>query len=354
MQYNCSFYKTAKMNVLSNFETNFKYNFDSDTPEEKSFPFFNLPDLVISKILKEYIPVTDKVDTLSQMPEFEPYLSRKSLWFQSTLKLFRLVKSLKSGWYVDYDNVHNRYYISVDYFNLNFTIHSFCSKFSGVQTIKHTEKLYRPLSSIEAVVKKFQSLSLIPVEQNDVLVYHWTTRHPYRDVFFWIFRSLNVVRTSFIADEYQLKQNKCLISNDLMHSHYVLLTLKEDLSIEICCETCGNLSCRRCKHKYRQEGDNVLLPLIFRPCDKVDPMDFSKCKCMMDNSRFIHAVSKLTFTEFQKENVLVINSHFIKTWTLANHNIISTWTDEMATEHRGLHWARIFLRIPFHKYKLLL
>lgn len=329
------------MDVLSNLEKDLKDNINPPI----LFPFFDLPDLVISKILKEFVPVHDKANTLSQMPEFEPYLSRKSLWFQPTLKLFNVVKSLKHGWYVDYNNIHNRYYVSVDYFNLEFTIHSFCSDFAGVRTTKHTEKLYHPLSSVQAVVEKFQSLRLTPVKQNDVLVYHWCTRQPYRDVFFWIFRSLKVVRTSFMAEKYQLNQNKCLLSNDLLYCHNVLLTLNEDLSIELCEETCGDLSCEKCNSKYRQERDNVLLPLIFQPCDKVDPTGW-----MIDSPRFIYAVSKLTFTEFEKENVLVLNNHFIKTWILANHNVISTWNYEMVTNHR--HWARIFLRVPFHKYRL--
>lgn len=336
------------MNALSNF----KDNFHSDTPEIKSFPFFDLPDLVISKILKEYVPVTDKVDTLSQIPEFEPYLSRKGLWFQPTLKLFHTVKSMKPGWYVDYDNLHNRYYVSINYFNLNFMIHSFCSRFSGFQPIQYTRKCYHPLSNVQAVVEKFNYFNLTPVEPNDVLVYHWSTRHPYRDIFFWIFRSQNVVRTSFTDKEYCMEQNKCLILNDLIHDHYILLTLKNDLSIVFCCETCGDLSCRKCKNAPKEKV-NVLSPLLFHICDKIDPIDLSKYKGPINNS-FIQAVSKLTFTDFDKENVLVLNNHFIKTMTLGNHNIISAWCkdDEMNTYYRDEHWLRIFLRMPFHKYRL--
>lgn len=341
------------MNDLSNFETDFKDNFDSDIPEIKTFPFFSLPDLVISKILKEYVPVTDKVDTLSQIPEFEPYLSRKGLWFQSTLKLFNVVKSMKPGWYVDFDNLHNRYYVSIDYFNLSFMIYSFCSRFSGFQKIQYEKKCHHPLSNVQAVVEKFNYFHLTPVKQNDVLVYHWSTRHPYRNVFFWVFRSQNVVRTSFTDKEYRLEQNKCLILNSLIHDHYIILTLKDDMSIVFCCETCGDLSCQKCKNKPKEE-DTVLLPLLFRISKtEIDPMDFSKYKIPIKKP-FIYAVSKLTFTEFNKENVLVFNNHFIQTMTLGNLNIISAWCkdDERKSYYRDVHWLRIFLRMPFHKYRL--
>lgn len=331
------------MNELSNFNAS------------ESFPFFNLPDLVISKILKEFVPVTDKAETLSQMKEFKPYISRKSMWFQSTLNLFHLTKSIKLGWYVDPDNIHNRYYLSVDYFNLNFTIHSFCSRFSGVPIIQHTEKLYRPPSSVEAVVKKFSSFGLFPVEENEVLMYHWLTQHPYRDIFFWINRSFNVIRASFSNKLYPLQQDMCRIYNGLMHRHEVLLVIKEDLSLEICCEKCGDLSCihEKCECPLKNNYNYNLLPLIFHACDKINPTDFYKCKCRTDSSRTIYAVSKLTFTEFEKENVLVYNNHFIKTLALISYNIISTWnkTDEINNPDRNMRWINLFLRMPY-KLKL--
>lgn len=327
------------MNVVSNFK--------NDSNSSEAFPFFDLPDLVISKILKEYVPVNDKVDTLSQIPEFEPYVSRKSIWYRSSLKMFHLAKSLKPGWYVDYDNLHNRYYVSIDYVNLNFTIHSFCSRYPGFQTYLYTENLNRPLSHVEAVVETFNWINLTPVERNDVLVYHWSTLHPFRNVFVWIFRSLNIVRTSFSAIKYPFEKNKSIIFNECLHKHSILLTLKDDLSVVFHCETCGDLSCPKCINKPQNE--NVVLPLIFRVCNKIDPTEFSKCKCIVNSTRIMYAVSKLTFTEFEKENVLVLNSHFIKTMSLASYNIISTWCHNL---ERGSHWLRAFLRLPFHKYKL--
>lgn len=316
--------------------------------QTQSFPFFHLPDLVICKILKKYVPITDKMNTLFEMPEFKTWLTPECMWFPSTKTLFQLVQPIPPGWYIDYKNLHNRYHFSVDYDSLNVTIQSFCTKFEGFKKIRQTEKVYRPFPKVELAIQKFQELQLTPVEEKDVLVYKYTVIHHCQmlylpqNVYIWIFRSEGIVRVSYLFLEIKLKENKCYLH--LLHAHAVLLTFQEDLSITLQCMMCGNMGCENCG----EEREIIrLTPLMFRTCDKT-----SECTPCQEDTTSIHAVSILTFTGFDKKNILVLNRQFIPMRALAMNNIISTYCLDFKMNEMQYRWIKVYSKVTQHHYKL--
>lgn len=71
---------------------------------ENLFPFACLPDLVRLKILREYIPFSDKVNVLYKMPEFDNDLNTVSCWprgaHKTFFKLLPTLQNLIPGLYV--------------------------------------------------------------------------------------------------------------------------------------------------------------------------------------------------------------------------------------------------------------
>lgn len=91
-------------------------HFLSWTPEDKHFPFFHLPALVQEKILKQYVPVFTKINTLSQIPQFSKLLNCRSSWLNVSdefAQLIPILRSLQEGVYVPNDDLpHHGYYVS--------------------------------------------------------------------------------------------------------------------------------------------------------------------------------------------------------------------------------------------------
>lgn len=55
--------------------------------KQAPFPFFDLPDLAIQKILKDYVFMSIKMGPLSTIKAFRPYLDLKIVWCQRTLSV---------------------------------------------------------------------------------------------------------------------------------------------------------------------------------------------------------------------------------------------------------------------------
>lgn len=279
-------------------------------PQTEPFPFFHLPELVIEKILKEYVPVTDKAGILSQIPEFKPYLELKSLWFHSTLQLFQWVGSITPGWYVDCSKLYVLYYFSVDYFDLTFTIHHF---HVGVKDkrVAIQEKIYpRPLSNLYNTLKYFQCNSTLTlVKEKDLLVYEYeeccTTT-----IFFWIFRPQNIVRWSQSPTLYRIRNKKCFISDKRLNGRKITLVLNDDFTVALHSQVRKGV---RSETVYK-----TLLPLYFQPCaagigpNADDDVQHSKCTtCRMDPN-CVHVMFKETIVDVSNDSVWIVDTEYVR------------------------------------------
>lgn len=87
-------------------------------PAVEPFPFLRLPELVQSKILKQYVPVLSKIHALDQIPEFSDMLRDRSSWMNVSEEFTRLIpvlRSLREGLYVvSTDLPEHGYYVSRD------------------------------------------------------------------------------------------------------------------------------------------------------------------------------------------------------------------------------------------------
>lgn len=100
------------------------------TPEDKPFPFLDLPALVQVKILRQYVPVFTKIYTLSQIPQFSKLLNCRSSWLNVSSEFAQLVpilRSLQEGVYVPDDDLpYHGYYVSRGTSDNTITFTLFC------------------------------------------------------------------------------------------------------------------------------------------------------------------------------------------------------------------------------------
>lgn len=268
------------------------------------FPFFNLPELVIEKILKEYIPVSDKV-TLSKMPEFKSYYDQKHAWFQPTLRLFQLVRSIKPGWYINCTNLSMRYYFAVDYFNLNFTFHTFCTGMKHMRSPVHIGPYQRDLSQVQASLNNLIENTVF-IKEDDILAYHFEKEKPYADVYFLISRPEKKVFWTQDITFHQLKNNRCVILDGLENSYNVILKFNDDFTVTL-------YQVPRILRSGALHED-IVYPLSFQLCNEVFSASFDQesldCASCKSDPNCIHAVCKQTFMYTDKNNVSISVTHF--------------------------------------------
>lgn len=298
-----------------------KFSPSSSERNKELFPFFNLPELVVEKILKEYISVSDKA-ILSQMPEFKSYYELRYFWFQPTLHLFELVRSLKPGWYLDYENLDTRYYITIDYFNLSFNIYIFCIALGDCRSPLHIGPIQKNLSQMQVIVNKINENNTFTLaKENDILVYHlrrqdltdmlntFSCRYIYiYCTYFWILRPQKQIFWPQNNTYYPLKNNKCVIPNGIVDSYNVVLKLNDDFTVRV-------YQVKRFTKQLKLSSnilcDTILSPLSFQICnDDFSSDQESNCKSCKNNPNSIHPICRQTFKYINENNVSMSVTHF--------------------------------------------
>lgn len=94
------------------------------------FPFFDLPLLVQSKILKQYVSVFTKIHTLDQIPQFSELLHYRSSWLNTSnefAELIQILRLIQEGIYVPIEDKfpNHGYYVSKGTTTITFTLISF-------------------------------------------------------------------------------------------------------------------------------------------------------------------------------------------------------------------------------------
>lgn len=84
----------------------------------------DLPVEILFFILR-HVPLKDKLHTLSKMPEFRPFLKDRASYLDSSapfsLKYINLLCRLQPGWYSNWRNAFNRFYLMIDETTLHVT-----------------------------------------------------------------------------------------------------------------------------------------------------------------------------------------------------------------------------------------
>lgn len=286
------------------------YPSNKDHVETEPFPFFDLPEDVIEKILKEYVPVSEKAGALSEIPAFKQYLDRERVWCTSTLKLFQLMGSIKPGWYVTASDLRFLRYLFVDYFHLSVTIYYFDVAIKQARTLIRGSRHY---DSFETFLKFRCEEPLVPVK--DLFVYECNSfSFP---IHFWIFKSQNFVHWRQGKDWqwssfgfFQLKNDECFILDENVHPHPLSLTLQKDLTVVLKCATSE-------KPCY-QNVYTVVTPLSFQLCDELDivrryvlfRLRSSECTSCELGVNYVHPRFKETFVDIERNTAVVSDTVF--------------------------------------------
>lgn len=84
------------------------------------------PD-VLFLLFREFLSVEDKLDTLMDMPEFRAFLEDRRAWRTASphfsIPFIRWMRTLKPGWYLSYGHRCSRFFLTVDYYRLSFTLY---------------------------------------------------------------------------------------------------------------------------------------------------------------------------------------------------------------------------------------
>lgn len=275
--------------------------------ETDSFRFFQLPELVILKILKDYVPATDKAEALSSIHQFKPYIALKNLWFQPAFELFQAMGSVKSGWYVDCRNLYRVFYFSVNYSDVTVTFYEFGLKLKSKRIPVQWKKYDAPVKTALSWIHPSSTLTLV----NDVLIYKYETVPTCKSIFFWIFPSHQVIRWSLDRHLHPLINNRCSLLNPPFHPHALLLTLQEDKTLLLQCLIPSNVhSGDGCGNIYR-----IVSPLCFLLCAEMGhtlPVPYSKireCTCEK-GPHSVHPKNKVSYVDVQNESASVIETNF--------------------------------------------
>lgn len=284
----------------------------TDSPQEP-FPFFNLPNLVIHTILKDYVPFPDKVDTLSQIEAFKPFLTSRNVLNPLSYPLYQWMRDLESGWYVDSYSIHNRYYVAVDYVRATCTVYSFCTHFENIQNVEYFKQTSVPTTVVQHVLHNFRQFQLIRIPDHHILVYRF-----YRETYpgtlcCWIFVPEKIVCWGIQCNQYQLNDdNTCIIpASDALHNHDMTLTLEKDETVVLTCQVHPNHPCSK-KNTLRFQ------PLSYQFCPSP-----GECTCNGNHPSRVHAVSILTFSLCDKEKATMRVTHCVTKFQLLLHNVIS-------------------------------
>lgn len=295
----------------------------------KPFPFFDLPELVIEKIIKEYVSVTEKASVLSEIPAFKHILARKRLWYESSLKFFKEIgAAVKPGWYVlhhfnthyygDYSPVlQYANYLSVDYSTLSISIYKF--NFTNKQTrilLQETRERRRKNTSLERF-DKCESLERI-ASMDDLFIYECDTFSV--PIYFWICKSESYVRWPQSPGwpkqsvVFKLINNECRILDRNAHPHPLSLKFQTDCTVLLKCITQEE----RCHKKVH----TAITPLKIQFCNEKIRQDVEQpLECVSCEKGFncVHPNSKETFFNIEKNTVSLSETLFFNKMEEAVH-----------------------------------
>lgn len=292
-------------------------------PNQEKFHFYKLPDLVREKILKEYIPISDKVRLLSQMDEFKSYYENKHLWFEPTRRLFDLFRFIKSGWHIDFNNLNTRYYFSADYLNLSLTVYTFCLQRNNSKLPAHIGPFQKNLSQLPVFLNKMNEKysTLTAIEEREVLVYHYVSNSFYwpQHVYFFILQFQKKVFWSRDKKYYPLKNNTCVIPNGLDKLYHIVLKLYVDLTVQLykvkyVTKYIRLFSSFNLPHKVPEA---TLLPLTFQLCNEnfSSYQKRSSCNSCENDPNYLHVICRQTLKYTDKNNVSISITHFFQNQT---------------------------------------
>lgn len=255
------------------------------------FPFFRLPELVINKILRDYVPVSVKAGALSRLPPFQTYLAQKHVWWDSTLQFYRQVQAVIPGWYVDPENWYRRYYVSVNDLDLKVTIYHFEVKGHRFSK-KAVYKGIRQVSREKCHFNQFQDDSpFIRIQENDLLMY------PYDGMYLWFFRPHSIVYNPKVQLS---KNNQCLLVNPPFHHTNVLFTFQDVGSATLTCQDYP----RKCAFT------ETIKPLSFVLCPEMGTEKPSECPPCRIGFHWEHPEVKETYVNFDNDQVSVIRTEY--------------------------------------------
>lgn len=276
----------------------------------KAFPFFDLPEVIIEKVIREFIPVAEKVSTLLKIPEFQAYLVRKRLWYPLTLNFFHQIDSILPGWYMVVGNLTKPHYIDVDYLKLSVTIYYFdiTTKNARIPVATKSYQRERPNTSLDSFQQCLAKKFLTPVQE--FLAYENYECF----IIFWIFKPQDFVRW---PDEvwwtkdvywpensriYPMSNNECHIFDKNVHRHPISLILHADKTVLLKCVDF------QCQDNFYLE----LTPLTFQLCKEtcfsewiscpkapsyLHPVCTTECTSCPKAPSYVHPTRKETFTD---------------------------------------------------------
>lgn len=127
------------------------------SPFKKDF-FYELDDLVVRKILREYCSVFTKTYILYKIPFFQNFLDQDSSWYKPSLYFFNIVRLLRPGWYVNTFCSRYLYYITIDEQNLTYKIyHINLDYFNVRKRLMRVRKIKTTISSLQVSFNCFKS-----------------------------------------------------------------------------------------------------------------------------------------------------------------------------------------------------
>lgn len=259
------------------------------------FPFFNLPLLVIEKIVKEYIPVKDKMETLMEIPEFRQLLTRKSLWYPSTICSYQQLCEIKPGWYLYTYDLHSLRYYDVDFEKLMITMFYFDIRKKNTRVLVDMEfkKSDRKITSIG-----INNIQTSYTWVNEVCVYEYNSCSLPSPIFFWIFPKKKLIRwpqnKMFDSGVHIMIDNQCHIFDQKLHPHHIKLTYeKKQKNVTLRCAYALKETCRNWGTK--------LEPLQFQLCRERGPSPFKRCTSCERGPNFVHPKFKETCKNIESE-----------------------------------------------------
>lgn len=176
------------------------------TPEDKPFPFFDLPVWIQEKILRQYVPVLTKMYTLGQIPRFSKLLQSRFSWLsEEFVQWIPIFRSIQDGIYVlDNDLPDHGFYVSTS--PLTFTL--FCIgdrmstyTFRSLWRFSHLTPLFNLITFLNMFLERYCT-----VAQKTVLAY------PFYKDFIYVNPSASVAMwTSYEKKIKKLNHNECIL-----------------------------------------------------------------------------------------------------------------------------------------------
>lgn len=187
---------------------------DNQSDLFKPFPLFNLPRVVQWNILRKYVPVVTKIDTLGQLPEFSELLDCRSSWMnvsEEFVQLIPILRSLREDLYIPSEPIipDHAYYVQRETCGNKITFY-LCS--ISIRVIVRPPFKIRqfnvstPVTNINDFLNYFL-MHYCPVKQKPILAYEFERCfniliNPYENAAMW---------NELI---YPIKNKTCMIKKD--------------------------------------------------------------------------------------------------------------------------------------------